>query len=370
MIEEIAARARDLGFDLVGINSRLIPVHFDAYQRWLDAGMAGTMDYLRKGAIERSDLRRLLGDARSVIVVGLNYYSADLPENIRHDPSRGIIASYAWGKDYHSLMLPRLETLAADIASLAPGTHSRCYVDTGPVLERDFAVLAGLGFFGKNTCFIDPRLGSYFFLGVLITSLQLPSEDITSPISCGSCTRCLEACPTGAFTEPYLLDARRCISYLTIEHKGAIPLEMRPLIGNRIFGCDECQLVCPWNQKFARRASERAFRSSPERCAPDLTALSLLTDKEFKEQFMGTALLRSKRHGFLRNVAVALGNWGTADALSPLETLVEDSQPLVRAHAAWALGKLPDVSRAVLERRKQKETNREVLGEIEAALKA
>ncbi len=369
MTEEIISRSRALGFDLVGVSSRLTPLHFDAFLRWLDAGMAGTMDYMRKSADRRRGLHFLMNDARSAIVVGLNYYTADLPSEIRHDPSRGVIASYAWGEDYHPLILTLLEKLSADIASLAPGSRFQSYVDTGPVLERDFAALAGLGFFGKNTCLIHPQQGSYFFLGVLITNVELISRTSPSDISCGSCTRCLEACPTGALVEPYLLDASRCISYLTIEHKGAIPRSLRPLIGNRVFGCDECQLACPWNQKFARPTSLPAFQSSFERRAPSLASLALLTEKEFRERFAGTALQRLKRRGLVRNVAVALGNWRVEEALPPLEMLLEDSEPLVRGHAAWALGQLGDRGRAALQWQRQKESQTEVLAEIEAALK-
>ena len=364
--DEILAQGRAFGFDLVGITSHLIPIHFDAFERWLNAGMAGSMDYLHKQ--NRNHLRHVLEDARSVIVVGVGYASENLSDAIRRDPSRGIIASYAGGEDYHPWMLSRLEKLAERIRGFAPGLRFRAYVDTGPVLERDFAAQAGLGFIGKNALLIHPQRGSFFFLGVLITNLELPAGPSPMEISCGNCTRCLEACPTGALVAPYTLDARRCISYLTIEHKGAIPHEFRPLMGNHIFGCDECQLACPWNQKFARPAMIPAFQTSLERRAPNLAALASLSDKEFKARFEKSAILRTKRRGLLRNVAIALGNWGSGDTLAPLRTLIEDSEPLIRSHAVWGLGRIGGEGQLLLKQMRKKETDEEVRSEIEAAL--
>ena len=366
MTGDILSRAYGLGFDIVGIATRLTPVHFDAFQRWLDDGMAGAMGYLRNE--RRRDVRMVLDDARSVIVVGANYTGGELDETVRRDPSRGIIASYAWGKDYHPWMLSRLEELCDFIESLTPGSRSLAYVDTGPVMERDFASLAGLGFIGKNTCLIHPRRGSYVFLGVVITTVELTSRANPTNISCGTCTRCIEACPTGALT-PYVLDARRCISYLTNTHKDIIPRELRPLIGNRIYGCDECQLVCPWNLKFSKETSIADFRNSPEQRAPELVSLASLTEEEFQKRFAGTSILRRKRRGFLRNVAIALGNWGEQEALAPLEKLLNDDEPLIRGHAAWALGRCSEAGRRVLKKRKWIETDEGVLGEIEAVLR-
>lgn len=366
MMNEILSHAQALEFELAGITSHLIPKHFDAFERWLNAGMAGSMDYLHKQ--NRNHLRHVLEDARSVIVVGVGYAGENLSDAIRRDPSRGIIASYAGGEDYHPWMLSRLEKLAERIRGFAPGLRFRVHVDTGPVLERDFAAQAGLGFIGKNACLIHPRRGSFFFLGVLVTNLELPARTDPMEISCGNCTRCLEACPTGALVAPYVLDARRCISYLTIEHKGAIPHELRPLIGNRIFGCDECQLVCPWNQKFARPTTITAFQTSLERRAPNLIALASLSDKEFKARFEKSAILRAKRRGLLRNVAIALGNWRSDDALAPLKALVEDPEPLIRSHAAWGLGRIGGEGQQLLRRMRRKETDEEVRSEIDAAL--
>ncbi len=367
MTGDILSRARQLGFDIVGITTRLTPVHFDAFQRWLDAGMAGAMSYLHNE--RRRDVRSLLDDARSVIVVGADYAGGELDEAVRHDPSRGIIASYACGKDYHPWMLSRLEKLSGFIKSLTPGSRNLAYVDTGPVMERDFASLAGLGFIGKNTCLIHPRRGSYFFLGVIITNIELTSRSNPPNISCGTCTRCIKTCPTGALLRPYVLDARRCISYLTIEHKGAIPREFRPLIGNRIFGCDECQLVCPWNRTFAKETRIADFSNPSEMGAPELISLAHLTEEEFQKRFTGTVVLRTKRRGLLRNVAIALGNWGAVEALAPLEKLLNDDEPLIRGHAAWALGRFSEAGQRVLEKRMRIETDGGVLGEIEAALR-
>jgi epoxyqueuosine reductase len=224
------------------------------------------------------------------------------------------------------------------------------YVDTGPVLERDFAEQAGLGFTGKNTCLIHPRMGSWLFLGEIIVDLELDYDSPIKNIGCGTCTRCLAACPTDAFVAPYALDSRRCISYLTIELRGSIPHDLRPLMGNRIFGCDECQDVCPWPRRFARPAAERAFYPPDlDRAAPPLLGLIDLTPAQFKERFKGTPLLRARREGLLRNVAVALGNWGDLVAVSALVEALNDPEPLVRGHAAWALGRIhaPSARRAL-----------------------
>jgi epoxyqueuosine reductase len=367
--EQICAFGRTLGFDLIGVSSSLTPARFGAYERWLATGMAGEMSHLQENVSRRQDLGMLLDSARSVIVVGANYSAPQIPEEIRRDPSRGVIASYAGGEDYHPWMLSRLEKLAERITQFDPGLRFRAYADTGPVMERDFAAQAGLGFIGKNALLIHPQQGSFFFLGVLIVNLELPTTQSPIPISCGTCTRCLEACPTGALVAPYTLDARRCISYLTIEKKGRIPHELRPLIGNRIFGCDECQLVCPWNQKFARPTTIPAFETSPEELAPKLTSLASISDEEFKKRFAGSVMLRTKRRGLLRNVAVALGNCGVDDALEPLKILIEDGEPLVRAHAAWALGRLGKMGRQMLEKRRPHETNDEVQREMEMVLR-
>jgi epoxyqueuosine reductase len=379
LAERIKTRAHELGFDLFGIAPADIAPHAKEYADWIAAGYAGELAYLTRQPDRRSDPRRVLPGAQSVIVVGLNYYTLDLPDEIKYDPSRGLIARYAWGVDYHELMTPRLAELAQFVQAEARGlgmpvpVETKTYVDTGPVLERDWALSAGLGFIGKNTCLIQPRMGSWLFLGVIITTAALtpdgqgvipsreaaknlllsevdrpsekeiprrrsaaPRNDIS--VSCGTCTRCLTACPTKAFPRPYVLDARRCISYLTIELKSSIPLELRPLMGNHIFGCDICQEVCPWPTRFARPTKERALLAAEiDRAAPRLIDLAGLSEEAFKQRFAGTPLLRSKRRGLLRNVAVALGNWGSAEARAALRRLAADADPIIAEHAQWGL---------------------------------
>ncbi|HJW83075.1 MAG TPA: tRNA epoxyqueuosine(34) reductase QueG, partial [Anaerolineae bacterium] len=244
------------------------------------------------------------------------------------------------------------------------------YVDTGPVLERDFAAQAGLGFTGKNTCLIHPRMGSWLFLGEIILDVELDCDEPIANIGCGACTGCLTACPTNAFPAPYILDARRCISYLTIELKGSIPRELRPLMGNRIFGCDECQDVCPWPRRFARPTAERAFYPIDlDRAAPRLLDLIRMTPGQFRERFSGAPVLRAKRTGLLRNVAVALGNWGDEAAVPALALALDDAEPLVRSHATWALGRIrtPQALRA-LETQRRIEHDSQVIQEISDSL--
>jgi epoxyqueuosine reductase len=374
LTERIKARAVELGFDLVRIAPAGVAPHAKEYADWVAAGMMGEMAYMARDLERRSDLRRVLPSAQSAIVVGLNYYTIDLPDEVKHDPSRGLIARYAWGVDYHEVMTPRLEELARFVREESgqevvahpernevesKGAHSstmplrdsaqnaspqtKVYVDTGPVLERDWAQLAGLGFIGKNTCVINPRVGSWLFLGVVITDVDLNLTPNPSPKKgegggCGRCTRCFTACPTNAFPAPYVLDARKCISYLTIELKGSIPLELRPLLGNHIFGCDICQDVCPWPTRFAAPTKERSFYPVDlDRAAPKLIDLAQLREEDFKQRFAGTPLLRSKRRGLLRNVAVALGNWGSAEARETLEILARDPDPIISEHAQWGL---------------------------------
>ena len=372
LTERIKSRAVELGFNLVGVAPAGVAPHADAYADWIASGMQGEMAYMARDPDRRSDLRRILPNAQSIIVVGLNYYTIDLPDDVKHDPSRGLMARYAWGVDYHDVMTPRLEDLAQFVreesrrAGIPMPIETKVYVDTGPVLERDWALAAGLGFIGKNTCLINPRMGSWLFLGVIVTDVELtlirnpsPSEGegerIPSPVQgeeqgegrmpgCGTCTRCLTACPTNAFPAPHVLDARKCISYLTIELKGSIPVELRPLMGNRIFGCDICQDVCPWPTRFAAPTKERSFYPAQwpsaidlDHAAPKLIDLAQLSEEDFKQRFAGTSILRAKRHGLLRNVAVALGNWGSPEAREALQKLANDPDPLIAEHAAWGL---------------------------------
>jgi epoxyqueuosine reductase len=314
------------------------------------------MQWLARVPQRRQDPRQVVGGAQSVVVVGLSYYVLDPPDELWNDPSRGRIARYAWGLDYHDVMLPRLRELGQFIAQETGDTlNQSAYVDTGPVLERDFAAQAGLGFIGKNTLLINPQQGSYLFLGEILASVELeydepapdggarcrigPPGESKRVGTCGNCTRCLEICPTHAFPAPYILDSNRCISYLTIEHKGAIPLELRPLMKNWIFGCDECQEICPWVRRYAPRYPTREdfLQYQPEQVAPKLVDLMALDDAAFRKRFRGTPIKRTKRRGLLRNVAVALGNWGSPKALPVLERSLNDPDLLIREHAAWAI---------------------------------
>jgi epoxyqueuosine reductase len=378
LTERIKEKAYELGFDLIGIAPATRAPHADAYAAWVDAGYAATMGYLTRDVARRQDPRHASPGTRSVVVVGLSYFVANPPPELWNDPARGRIARYAWGLDYHDVMTPRLHQLADFILSETrrPVEH-RVYVDTGPVLERDFAAQAGLGFIGKNSCLISPVMGSYLFLGEILVSLELdfdqPATDSGSRIelptgqraaaagggenfvgpqraaprpdtrrvgTCGACTRCLKICPTHAFPAPYVLDSNRCISYLTIELKGSIPLELRPLMGNWIFGCDECQSICPWPRRFARPTRQDFLRFDPERVAPRLQDLMRLSGNEFRARFRRTPLWRAKRRGLLRNVAVALGNWGDPQAIPALQQSLDDPEPLIREHAAWALARI------------------------------
>ena len=324
----IKARARELGLDACGVTSADPARHAAFYRQWTAEGKAGEMAWLTREPDRRTDPRKVLPGARSIIVAGLNYWQPQ-PEG------RGRIARYALGEDYHHVLLEKIETLAREIT--AAGAMAKVYVDTGPVLEKPLAERAGVGWQGKSTMLIHPKLGPWLLLGEIITTLELEPD---APVAdhCGSCSRCLDACPTGAITAPYQLDARRCIAYLTIELKGSIPEELRPLIGNRVYGCDECLDVCPWN-RFARTTREARFlaRMDQDDGRDPLHALLEITQPEFKRRFAKSPILRVKRRGLLRNVCVVLGNIGTEDDLPALRRAEQHDEPLVREHAAWAV---------------------------------
>jgi epoxyqueuosine reductase len=338
---ELKARARALGFSMAGITAARPGRRLQAYLHWLEAARHGEMGYLARPdrLARRQDLNVILPGVQSLVCVGLDYETLKLPPEIADDPSRGRISNYAWGADYHDVMAPRLEELAAWLRQAAGSrTQTKVYVDTGAILERDHAEAAGLGFVGKNTMLIGPRRGSWFFLGELLTTLPLPPDE-PAPLmpGCGSCRRCLDACPTNAFPEPYVLDARRCISYLTIELKGWIPQELRPLMGNWVYGCDVCQVVCPFN-RFAPESREPAFRpANYDVAAPPLLHLLALDDDAFARRFAGSPVKRIKRPRLVRNACVAAGNWGSPAAVPALTRLLSDPELLVRGHAAWAL---------------------------------
>lgn len=364
--------AESLGFSMLGITPAQPSPYLSAYLDWIKAGMHGEMGYMAREdrVIRRQDPTVILPNAKSLIIAALDYYTLKLPDHIALDTSRGRFANYAWGADYHDVMLPQLEKLAALIESESGApTATRAYVDTGAILERSHAEQAGLGFTGKNTMLIHPNRGSFFFLGEVITDLILdydPFEATTMP-GCGSCTRCLTACPTNAFPRPHVLDARRCISYLTIELKGVIPRDLRPLIGNWVYGCDVCQDACPW-QRFAEPQWESAFSAiNLDRAAPPLTALLTLDDDSFAAMFKGSAVYRIKRDRLVRNACVAAGNSGQDSLSEFLVPLLTDRSDVVRAHAAWALGQLL-CARSELQAASRAEPDPNVRDEISTAL--
>lgn len=329
--ERVVAYAKTLGFDSCRIAAATPPRHAGEFRAWLRKGAAGEMEWMQRGAEKRCDPQKVLRDARSIVVVALNYWQGKaLPQ--QDDRAAGRIARYAWGEDYHDLMVQKLERLSELLAQL--GGTQKYYVDTGPLLERDHAAQAGIGWQGKSTMLIDPKLGTWFFLGEILTTLEL-SPDPAQPARCGSCERCLTACPTGAIIAPHRLDARRCISYLTIELKGSIPLELRPLIGDRIYGCDDCLDACPWN-RFAATSREAAFMATPATTMILRNYLEL-DETKFRELFRRSPIKRIKRRGFLRNVCVALGNVGDKEDLPALRRAAEDPEPLIAEHARWAI---------------------------------
>lgn len=327
MKEAIRQRARELGFDDCRVTTANPPESAPHFHQWLAAGRQGRMAWLERAAPRRADPQLVLPGARSIITLAASY----------HGPGSeaGPVARYARFGDYHDLLGERLKALADCVSQLGgAGTRSQWYVDTGPVLERDVAQRAGLGFIGKHTNLVSRWLGNWFFLSEIITTLSLEPDPPERP-RCGSCRRCLNACPTAAISAPFQLDARRCISYLTIELKGSIPLELRPAIGHRIFGCDECLLACPWN-RFAREGQIMKAHARPDLARPDLLELLILDEAGFKRRFAGTPIWRARRRGLLRNVCVALGNTGDEQTLAALHRAATDAEPLVSEHARWA----------------------------------
>ncbi len=332
----VKEQARGLGFDAVAIGPAEAPPHADAFEHWLQAGYGDGMEYLSRTRAERLAPDRLLPGVRSVVAVALSY---NPPADAHLDDWAGV-ARYARGHDYHEVMRPRLEALARFIDTTAGvGTRSRAAVDTSAVLERDLAARAGLGWIGKNTNLLSPTLGSYFFIGIVLTTAAL-ATDAAQPDHCGTCTACLDACPTRAFVSPWVLDARRCISYLTIEHRGPVAVELREAIGDWLFGCDVCQEVCPWNRK-AQPAGDPAFTST-ESLGPLETILTL-DEPAFRARFRHTALWRAKRAGLARNAALVLGNRRDPTALQALERAREDTDASVREAADWALSRCSNV---------------------------
>lgn len=363
--------ASQLGLSMVGIAPARPSPRLDAYLRWIEAGQHGSMGYMARAdrVARRVDFSVILPGARSLVIAALDYLTGGPPPEIAEAPGRGRISNYAWGADYHRELERRLEALSSFMRALAGGSAStRVYVDTGAILERSHAEQAGLGFVGKNTMLIHPRRGSFFFLGEIITDAELAYDEPPGMPGCGSCTRCLEACPTDAFPAPYVLDARRCISYLTIEHKDLIPADLRPLMGSWVYGCDICQQVCPW-QRFALPAQGGPFAPrSEDHATPPLSGLLSLTTETFDARFAGSPIRRIGRDRLMRNACTAAGNSGLPELARWLIPLLCDAtSPLVRSHAAWALGRLgagQEELRAALET----EVDEDVRGEMLAAL--
>jgi epoxyqueuosine reductase len=331
LTEAVKARALAVGFDRVAISPAGPPEHAGSFEAWLDAGYAGGMDYLARTRRERRDPERLLAGCRSVVSLALAYGPCE------DDPSWSGVSRYARGVDYHDLMRPRLAAVVDYLREAGgPAVVSRAAVDTSAVLERDLAARAGLGWIGKNTNLIAVGTGSYFFIGTVLTTAALVADGPAAD-HCGTCTACLDACPTGAFVGPWVLDARRCLAYLTIEHRGDVAAEWKPQMREWLFGCDVCQEVCPWNRK-APPAREPAL--APSAPLPSLTALLEMDEAAFRARFRGSAMSRAKRAGLARNAALLLGNSGDRAAVPALRRALDDPNAGVRAAAAWALARL------------------------------
>lgn len=369
LTQQIYQRANALGFELVGITPAAQSETIALYRQWIENGYAGKMGYLEKHLPLKVDVRQLLTEAKSVISLAMNYYTLDPPKALAEDPARGQISRYAWGDDYHDVIRQRLSALIDFIKQTAETElKTRVCVDTAPIIEREYAQKAGLGWIGKNTNLIHWRSGSWYFLSEVLINIALESDIPAIRGSCGTCTRCIEACPTDAIIEPNVLDSRLCISYLTIELKEGIPKALRPKIGNLIFGCDICQEVCPWNSK-AVPTDEPAFQPRAGNFAPKLLSLMGMTQQEFSRRFKGSPIKRTKRRGFLRNVLVAIGNWGDRRAVPALKDALTDDDPLVRSHAAWALGRIGgNTAKQILRTQLTVEDEQEVITEIQDAI--
>ena len=346
MPAELKARvvdfARELGFDSCRVARCSPPAHAEEFEDWLSEGAHGEMKYMARGEERRRDPQKILHGAKSIIVLALNYFQGESPATGTTAATTGRIARYAWGDDYHELIEARLRKIDKLLSDY--GGEQKRYVDTGPILERDYAATAGIGWHGKSTMLIEEKLGTWFFLAELLTTLELPPDEPARD-RCGTCERCINACPTGAITAPHKLDARLCISYLTIELKDSIPLDLRSLVGDRIFGCDDCLDACPWN-RFAKVSRETAFAARRSITALSLREYLALNEAEFRNLFRNSPIKRIKRRGFLRNVCVALGNVGTSADLPALRRAARDSEPLIAEHASWAIEQIVQRTRS------------------------
>lgn len=365
---QIKKKALELGFDLIAITPAPPSKTINFYWNWLKYGYAGKMTYLERHYEKKKDIQLTFPGTKSIISLAINYNSLSPFNSSEKGLEVGIISRYAWGDDYHEIIQDKLEKLRDFIHYLYKSCNTRIYVDTGPLLEREYAHQGGLGWIGKNANLIHWKIGSWLFIGEILIDAELPLLLNEYRGSCGSCTKCIEACPTNAIIEDRTVDARRCISYLTIELKEAIPEKFRTSLANLIFGCDICQEVCPWNRKVPI-SSESGFHPRSENLFPELIPLMFLTQNDFNKRFQNSPIKRTKRRGFLRNVAIALGNWGNIKAIPALEHGIKDQEPLVRSHAAWALGQIPSsASYSALEEAVTRETDKDVLLEIKNAL--
>ena len=348
-VKDVVKRAAEAaGFDVLGIAPAADASELKNFPEWIAAGHAGEMKYLEArddhGEFKRASLARVAPWARSVVVCAINYNTAHPYSTQVHDPSRGWISRYAWSReDYHDAVLRRLKQVETVLRQAVPedlqaSLITRSYVDTGPIVERVFAKYAGVGWIGKNTCIINQKKGSWLFLGVILTSLEL-TPDVPAHDRCGTCTRCIEACPTDAILAPYLLDSNKCISYLTIEKRGSIPENLHTGMGHHVFGCDICQDVCPWNRK-APASSAPEFEPRPGLLNPALAWLAEMSAEEFREAFRGSPIRRTKRSGLRRNAAIAMGNSGNKGFLPLLDQLAADDDPSVSESAQWARARL------------------------------
>jgi epoxyqueuosine reductase len=333
--EGIKVKASQLGFILAGVTTPEPPSHYSTFERWLAQGRYGTMGYLatERSRLRRADPREIMPECKSILVLATPYS----PPSTGMQANEARVASYAWGADYHDVLPERMKSLVQFIEEqVGSPVKNRWYTDTGPILERDLAQRAGIGWIGKNTCLIHPRHGSYFLLSEILLDLDLEPDSPFVTDHCGTCTRCIDACPTNCILPDRTIDATRCISYLTIELKEEIPVALRDKIGNWVFGCDICQMVCPWN-RFAEEGDPAFGDDNP---AEQLTGELSISAQEFNQRFKGTPVKRAKRRGYLRNVAVALGNTGDMHALPVLQNALNDEEPLVREHAQWAIRKI------------------------------
>lgn len=367
LLESLRVASLNEGFVLAGVAPAVESTGFPKLVEWVASGYAGSMDYFARRLEAYQHPRHVLESVRSMIVLTYPY---DSSPRRQASPNHGRIARYiGGGPDYHDVLHPKLRRLGGIIREAVPQAMVRGVVDTAPLMEREVAIAAGLGWQGKNTLLLHHEQGSYFFLCCLLTSAELPISQPYATSHCGSCTACLDACPTDAFPAPGVMDASRCISYLTIEHRGPIPAALRPQIGEWLFGCDVCQEVCPWNRKPSRRAAS-ADRAMTEDAVEelDLVALFDLDDDQFRDRFRKTPLWRSRRRGLLRNAAIVLGNRGDAQSVVALAKGLSDVEPLVRGAAAWALGRIGTAdARRLLEQRLEWETDAEVIAEVIAA---